>query len=223
MRTNIADVTNIVLGEKYQSKLGMLRSLSALLSPEEIRNRLPESMIAEASKVSLGELDGKVKNRKDLSFIEALGGMLYVVYATNNLVRNTLAPSLGYDEAIAKGSYFLTLMAAKESFVGLTDHEVAGLVAASQLDIVYFPKLESVFETAGMGADRGWGSKDIKTINISTLSAFVIASLDLYSMKHGSYGNTTKVGSTDVPEKFGANIVLADPDQIQELDRKSVV
>jgi anthranilate phosphoribosyltransferase len=211
------DITNIRLGKKYQGKLQMLTSLAESLTEQSIKAKIPFELLISIEKIDLGSIDMKIKEGKDLSFAESFVGMLHVVFATNNLVRTTLAPGLGYEEAIAKGVYFLTMMAAKESFVGLTAREVAGFVAAGLMDVVFFPELEYAFETAGMGADRGWGSKELKTINASTLTAIVLASLGHISVKHGSYGNTTRIGSTDVPEKFGAQICISNPKKIAEL------
>ncbi len=210
------DITNISLGPKYADKIGMLTGLMHF-DEQKIWDKIPPELRASPLLSSLGELDTKVKNSAGLSFEEAFSGMLYVVCATNNFVRLIVAPNLPYDEAVAKGSYFLTLMAAKENFLGLTSDEVAGMVAAGSVDVAYSPPLAYAFETAGMGADRGWENKTVKTINASTLTSIVLASMGYKSTKHGSYGNTTKVGSTDVPEKFGANILQTSPEEVQNL------
>lgn len=212
--------TNIALGPKYEDKYNMLHTLAEALTEQDIYGRIPKELAANLGGFRLGTIDTIVKNGKGLSFTEAFAGMMHVVFATNNRIRHVFAPELGYDEAVAKGSYFLTLMATKEAFVGLTNEEVAGMVAAGLVDVAFFPKLESVFETSGMGADRGWGTKGLKTINASTLTGVVLASLGHTAMKHGSYGNTTKVGSTDVPEKLGANICQTTPTEIQQLLKK---
>lgn len=120
------------------------------------------------------------------------------------------------------------LMATKEKLKGLSPEEVAGMVAASTLDIVFRPNviqagssLAQVVETCGMGGDRGWNTKEVKTINASTLSGFVLTSLGLPVFKHGSFGNTTLVGSTDVPIHFGAKICHQSSAKILDIFRRT--
>jgi anthranilate phosphoribosyltransferase len=66
-------------------------------------------------------------------------------------------------------------------------------------------ELGEVVETCGMGADRGFGEEfaGYKTINATTLSAVVVAAMGIPAVKHGSYGNTAKVGSTDAAKILG--------------------
>lgn len=213
----MANLTNIRLGPKYHPKLRMLEALGKFLDEEEVLEKIRVVSPYPISPVSLSDIDSAVKSGSSLSFEQAFGGMLYVIAATNNFVRNLLFPCMSFEEAIAKGSYFLTLLAAKEAFIGLTYKEVAGITAAGMVDVVYAPPLKEVTEFAGMGADRGWGNKKLKTINVSTLSSIVVASLGSVSMKHGSYGNTTNVGSTDVLEQFGAGLYQGSPEEIEKL------
>ena len=216
------DITSIPLGEKYRDKQRMLRSLAQDLTEEDIRARIPERLDHAIPGFSLGELDTEVKSGRDVSLERTFAGMLHVVAATNNLVRKVLFPDMAFAEAVAKGSYFLTLMAAKEALVGLGPEEIAGMVAAGFVDVVYFPNLIKCGETAGMGGDKGWDrNKRIKTINASTLTALVMASMGHTTMKHGSYGNTTRVGSTDVPEQFGANLYQETPEDIELLIKRT--
>ena len=213
----MASLTSIKLGTKYLPKLRMLDSLGEFLVAGEVIDKIRTVSPYPITPVDLGAIDSAVKSGTTLSFEQAFGGMLYVVSATNNFVRSLLFPNMPFEEAIAKGSYFLTLLAVKEAFIGLTYEEVSGLAAAGMVDIVYAPPLKEVTEFAGMGADRGWGTKKVKTINVSTLSSVVLASLGFVSMKHGSYGNTTCVGSTDVLEQFGACLCQNGPNEIKRL------
>ncbi|OGC69330.1 hypothetical protein A2415_03070 [candidate division WWE3 bacterium RIFOXYC1_FULL_39_7] len=95
------------------------------------------------------------------------------------------------------------------------------MAAAGMMDLFFVPNLHMMFETCGMGADRGWGTKTVKTINASTLSAIVLAAMGLPTTKHGSYGNTTKIGSTDVLEQSGANVAIDGAEELMRIFKKT--
>ncbi|MFA5030039.1 MAG: hypothetical protein WC495_00410 [Patescibacteria group bacterium] len=149
-----------------------------------------------------------------LTFFEAFCGMCYVLAATNarfyEAVHDAFSQAykspFSHEKAIACGTAFVQLMAAKESLRHLTPDEVAGIAAASMMDTVIQLKREHVIETCGMGGDLGFVHNGIvkKTINVSTLSALVLAALGYPVAKHGSYGNTSAVGSTEAIELLGA-------------------
>lgn len=201
------NITNIKLGPKYTDHQRMMTALAEEnFCAKRVVAGCDSQLIARADPMTLSAIDAKVKDGGGLSFEEAFSGMLLVVGATNNLIRDELFPKTTFSEMLSKGTGFLQLMAVKEAFSGLTPEEIAGMVAAGTLDLVFRPAIPSVVETCGMGGDRGWGTKEVKTISASTLSALVLASLRVPSFKHGSYGNTTRVGSTDVPINFGAKI-----------------
>jgi len=209
------NITNIKLNGKYQPQLDMANRLGYEYEPN-----LPRAMSRHLESFSLSEIDALVKCGNSLSFVQAYAGMGWVLAATNNKFRQKYYPRSSYEEAISKGSAFLQLMAVKESLVGITAEEVAGVVACGLTDLLVAPRLEYAVETCGMGGDRGWGTKAVKTINASTLSAVVMASLGITALKHGSYGNTTRIGSTDVPVCFGANICSNSRQQIADLIAK---
>ncbi|MFQ6049882.1 MAG: hypothetical protein ACE5J0_02475 [Candidatus Paceibacterales bacterium] len=199
------NITNISLSSKYTDKQKMMTDLAKenFCINEALKDCDPK-LVNCADSMVLSAIDAKVKTNQSLLLEEAFSGMLLVLAATNNLIRARLFPKMDFSEAIAKGVGFLQLMATKEAIQGLSPEEIAGMVAAANLDLVFRPKVSQVAETCGMGGDRGWSTKRVKTISASTLSALVLASLDIPTFKHGSYGNTTKVGSTDVPINFGA-------------------
>ncbi|HLD51144.1 hypothetical protein A3K34_01510 [candidate division WWE3 bacterium RIFOXYC1_FULL_40_10] len=213
-------INSIFLNSRYGDKSEMLNTLAKRWDPQENLDRIPSGMLTEALSVQISDIDTSLRGGNDLSIVQAFSGMLHVVAGTNNRLQELLFPEISGDISRTKGAFYLTRMAAKEQYVGLTPGEVAGMVMAGLLDIVYCPPAAELSETSGMGADRGWKGKRVKTINASTLTALVLASMDYPSIKHGSYGNTTKIGSTDVPEQFGANICESNPDRIEQILRE---
>jgi anthranilate phosphoribosyltransferase len=90
----------------------------------------------------------------------------------------------------------LAAMAAK----GETVEELASMAAAMRARAVSLPTRHARFiDTAGTG------SSAVKTFNVSTAAAFVIAGAGLPVAKHGSRAVTSRVGSADVLEALGVN------------------
>jgi anthranilate phosphoribosyltransferase len=99
-----------------------------------------------------------------------------------------------------------------------TDAQIAAALAAMAV------KGESVEELAGMAAamrasavplssrharfidTAGTGSSAVKTFNVSTAAAFVIAGAGLPVAKHGSRAVTSRAGSADVLEALGVKV-----------------
>jgi anthranilate phosphoribosyltransferase len=229
-RKNMKHMSRIILdGPRREKQLAR----EALAVGYNARVRLAElpGAYEALERYSLGMIDRKVKHGQDLTFEEAFSGMAYVVAATNECFFEATAPafSTAYrspftpEKAVACGTAFMQLMAAKESFKHLTAEEVAGIAAASLMDTVIRLDPASVVETSGMGGDVGFVHNGVikKTINVSTLSALVLAALGLPVAKHGSYGNTSAVGSTEAIELFGANTTLRSIEQVERVWRNS--
>ncbi len=185
------------------------------------------------AQIPLARLDRKVKHGGDLSFEEAFCGFCYVLAATNIPFFETYCGAFQEacgkqdfteERALASGVAFAQLMAAKESFRVLTPEEVAGVAAAAMLDPVVFLDLGPVVETSGMGGDIGFrngAGESCKTINASTLGAIVLSALGSPAVKHGSYGNTSAVGSTEAIERFGALTTFASEDEVHRVREAS--
>ncbi len=87
---------------------------------------------------------------------------------------------------------------------GETVEELAGLAEQMRARAVRLnSKHDNFIDTAGTG------SSAVKTFNVSTASAFVIAGAGLPVAKHGSRAATSKSGSADVLTSLGVNVGVA--------------
>ncbi len=87
---------------------------------------------------------------------------------------------------------------------GETVEELAGMAQAMRARSVSIKSRHANFiDTAGTGSSR------VKTFNVSTAAAFVIAGAGLPVAKHGSRAATSLSGSADVLEALGVNTVAA--------------
>ena len=100
----------------------------------------------------------------------------------------------------AQTAAFLTALRMKGEVV----EELTAFVSVMRSNCcVIHPKVQGrLIDTCGTGGDK------IKTFNISTASAFVIAGAGVAVAKHGNRAVTSKSGSADVLEKLGVNINL---------------
>lgn len=210
-----------VKGEKQRA-----RELVGVKYDPTTREGVFSSLLEQLSMVTVGQLDRKVKHGENLTFDESFLGTCTVLAATNArfyaAYEHRFAAAYGTfskDKALALAAAYLNLMATKESLKYLTPEEIAGMAAATSMDLVLTVHLSSVVETCGMGGDRGFvrNGERLKTINASTLSALVLSGLGLSVAKHGSYGNTSAVGSTEAIESFGANTSMRSIDEVRRI------
>jgi len=168
----------------------------------------------------------RIMQGENLTFEEARSGMCFPLAATNPYFLDLLwdaSHATDYAEvkstARSNGVAMLVAMACKEFSHGLTSEEIAGVVAATFMDIMFRLEIPRVVETCGMGADRGFKEDGVtkKSINVSTLSAIVLSALGLPTIKHGSYAGTSVAGSTDAIERFGVNTSMRSVAEIMQI------
>ncbi|HKU85873.1 MAG TPA: anthranilate phosphoribosyltransferase [Casimicrobiaceae bacterium] len=98
---------------------------------------------------------------------------------------------------------------------------IGEIAAAAQVMREFATKVE-VADTANLLDIVGTGGDASHTFNISTASMFVAAAAGARVAKHGNRSVSSKSGSADVLEAFGANIMLT-PQQVAECIAKTGV
>ena len=98
----------------------------------------------------------------------------------------------------ARLASFLTAMAIK----GATVDEIHGLADGMQAHAAHVELPSRALDIGGTGGDG------YKTVNISTMSAIVLAAMGIPLVKHGNRASTSKSGSADVIEALGVNLDL---------------
>ncbi|MED3553338.1 anthranilate phosphoribosyltransferase [Cytobacillus praedii] len=97
---------------------------------------------------------------------------------------------------------------------GETAEEIAGITAALRARSLKFSReIPNVMDNCGTGGDG------VKSFNISTTSAFVIAGAGIPVAKHGNRSISSKTGSADVLEHIGINLT-ASPEKTEEILEK---
>ena len=98
----------------------------------------------------------------------------------------------------ARLASFLTAMAIK----GATVDEIHGLADGMKDHAAHVDLPSRALDIVGTGGDG------YKTVNISTMSAIVLAAMGIPLVKHGNRASTSKSGSADVIEALGVNLDL---------------
>jgi anthranilate phosphoribosyltransferase len=97
---------------------------------------------------------------------------------------------------------------------GETAEEIAGITAALRARSLKFSKkIPGIMDNCGTGGDG------VKSFNISTTSAFVIAGAGIPVAKHGNRSISSKTGSADVLEHIGINLTTS-PEKTEEILEK---
>jgi len=105
---------------------------------------------------------------------------------------------------------FLTYLSAK----GETSDEIAGGVYVLREKALKVTTSEDIIDTCGTGGDGK------NTLNISTASSLLLASMDIKVAKHGNKALSSKCGSADVLERLKININLQ-PDGVAKSIEKN--
>jgi len=93
---------------------------------------------------------------------------------------------------------------------GETPEEIAGFARAMRThSLKIAPRREGLLDTCGTGGDT------LKTWNLSTATAFVVAAAGVPVAKHGNRAVSSKCGSADVLEACGVNIQMS-PERVQQ-------
>ena len=143
----------------------------------------------------LKELINKVSEGKNLNFQESK--TIFLSIMSGNMT----------EDLIYK---FLTSLSSK----GETSEEIAGGVYVLREKALKVTTSEEIIDTCGTGGDGK------NTLNISTASSLLLASMDVKVAKHGNKALSSKCGSADVLERLKININLL-PDGVAKSIEKN--
>ena len=137
----------------------------------------------------------KIENREDLSFEESKAAFEFLMEGKAN------------DQEIYD---FLTLLSAK----GEASSEIAGGVYVLR-DKSKRVNVDNCIDTCGTGGDG------MNTLNISTASALLLASMGIKVAKHGNKAVSSKCGSGDVLEALNIKINLEPKDIESQINKNN--
>jgi len=141
------------------------------------------------------QLINNISKGKNLSFEESKTVFI-------NIMSGNISEDLIYN--------FLVNLSAK----GETAEEIAGGVHVLRKKALKVDTSEDIVDTCGTGGDEK------NTLNISTASSLLLASMDIKVAKHGNKALSSKCGSADVLERLKININLQ-PDGVAKSIEKN--
>jgi anthranilate phosphoribosyltransferase len=146
--------------------------------------------------------------------LEDLGGwtsVLHKLTAGEGLTATeagaALADVLGGNATPAQIAGFIVALRMKGETIDEMQGLVGAMLDAAEIVDVEPELLERAVDVVGTGGDRS------STINVSTISAFVVAGAGVPVVKHGNRAATSKTGAADVLEALGVRIDLG-PDGV---------
>ena len=142
------------------------------------------------------QLINNVSKGKNLSFEESKTAFLNIMNGNMN------------EELIYK---FLTNLSAK----GETAEEIAGGVYVLRKKAIKVDAPKDIIDTCGTGGDGK------NTLNISTASSLLLASMNIKVAKHGNKALSSKCGSADVLERLKINIHLQPDGVIKSIEKNN--
>lgn len=130
---------------------------------------------------------------------EALSSLLRGESLTAEEAAEVMAIIMRGDATSAQIAAILTALRMK----GETVAEITGFARVMrEMALRINPRCDNLIDTCGTGGDR------LKTFNISTTAAFVVAGAGVAVAKHGNRSVTSKSGSADVLEALGINLAV---------------
>ncbi len=221
----------IVDGDRIDASVVMEQLANSENYPQKLKTALYEN---QSNLVPLTEggyygIDAKIKKGESLSYEEAFSLMTFVSMASNKQIRSEVSPKIkigdtSKETVTLQAIALLSAMSSKESYVGLTPEEIAGLTAATlELDtIVRINGGEQVFGIGGMGGDKGYpkNGHNSKLFSLSTMSSAVLANFQNVH-KHHSYPNTSKVAGQTAIEAIGGRSDQNSSVQMESLQQES--
>lgn len=140
-----------------------------------------------------------------VNFPELLEGLIAGNDLSFELARELMTQILSNNLSEPKLAALLTALRIK----GVTASELHGFVSAMKEFAlkVEIENPENAIDTCGTGGDRSG------TLNVSTLSAFVLAAAGVKVAKHGNRAASSLTGSADLLEELGVNITL-EPEKV---------
>ena len=142
------------------------------------------------------EIIKDIKKGKNLSFEESKSIFL-------NIMSGNISDDLIFE--------FLTSLSLK----GETADEIAGGVYVLREKALKVNSKENIIDTCGTGGDGK------NTLNISTASSLLLASMGIKVAKHGNKALSSKCGSADVLERLKININLQPDGVVKSIEENN--